>query len=80
MNFAVFSLMTILGAGIWCGVLAFFGHRAYQIEPNLFDPMHPEAMEHFIKGQSIYITLCAAVLAALYFLMLWLTAKRAEVA
>ena len=78
MNFAVFSLMTILGAGIWCGVLAFFGRKAYQVEPNLFDPQHPEAMEHFIKGQSLTITLCSLVLAALYFLMLRLTAKRPQ--
>ena len=78
MNFGVFSLMTILGAGIWCGVLSFLGRKAYQVEPNLFDPAHPEAMEHFIKGQSLWITLCIAALAFLYFVMLRLTAKRPE--
>lgn len=78
MNFAIFSLMTILGAGLWCGVLSYFGKKAYQLEPNLFDPQHPEAMEHFIKGQSLWITLGALVLAVLYFLVLRLTAKRPE--
>ena len=78
MNFTLFSVMTILGAGIWCSVLAFFGKKAYDLEPRLFDPQHPEAMEHFIKGQSLYITLCVAALAVLYFLMLRLTAKRPE--
>ena len=76
MNFAIFSLMTVLGAGIWCAVLSYLGNKAYQLEPNLFDPQHPEAMEHFIKTQSFSITLGAAVLAILYFVMLRLTAKR----
>ena len=78
MNFAVFSLMTVLGAGLWCGVLAFLGAKAAHDEPNLLDPLHPEAMEHYIKHHSILITLAAFVLAALYFLMLRLSAKRPE--
>ena len=78
MNFASFSLMTILGAGLWCGVLAYLGNQAYKTEPYLFDPQHPEAMVNFIKGQSLWIVIGAAVLAALYFLMLRLTVKRPE--
>ena len=74
MNFAVFSAMTILGSALWCGVLAFLGHRAYEIEPGLFD--HPEAMEHFIKHESLGIVVGAVVLAGLYFLVLRLTAPR----
>ena len=79
MNFAAFSVMTILGAGIWCGVLAFVGHTAHQLHPHLFDGSEsPKEMEHLIREQSLPITLGVVVLAALYFLMLRLTAKRPE--
>ena len=74
MNFGVFSVMTVLGAGLWCSVLAFLGQRAYQIEPALFDD--PEKMERFIKHQSFAIIGVVAVLAVLYFIMLRLTAPK----
>ena len=76
MNFGLFSAMTVLGAGLWCGVLAFLGKKAHDVQPDLFDPQHPEAMEHFIKGQSIWVVLCVAILAVLYFLMLRMTDKK----
>ena len=75
MNFALFSAMTILGAAIWCSVLAYLGAKAYRVQPDLFDPNHPEAMVQFIKGQSHWIVIGVAALAALYFLMLKLTEK-----
>ncbi len=75
MNFALFSLMTILGAALWCSVLAYLGTQAYRVKPDLFDPSHPEAMVQFIKGQSHWIIIGVVVLAGLYFLMLRLTAK-----
>ena len=75
MNFAVFSVMTILGAGIWCGVLSYLGNLAYRVEPNLFNGNDPAALERFIKVHSVWIVLGVAVLAALYFLVLRLTAK-----
>lgn len=77
MNFAVFSAMTVLGAGLWCGVLSFLGYRAFQAEPQLFQD--PDAMERFIKHQSVGIVACAAVLALLYLGMLKLTAPRQKV-
>ena len=75
MNFAVFSLMTILGAGLWCGVLSYLGNLAYRVEPNLFNGNDPIALEHFIKAHSHWIVLGVIVLAALYFLMLRLTTR-----
>lgn len=77
MNFAAFSVMTVLGAGIWCSVLAYLGNKMYQVQPRLFDAQDPDAMVKFIKGQSFGIVVAAAVLAGLYFLMLRLTAKPA---
>ena len=62
MNFGLFSLMTILGAGLWCAVLAFLGNQVYKTEPGLFDPQHPEKMVGYIKGHSHWIILAALVL------------------
>ena len=64
MNFKVFSVMTIIGSGIWCWILAWLGARAYKMEPNLMTD--PERMIHFIKGQSHWIVLLVALFAVLY--------------
>ena len=77
MNFGVFSLVTILGAALWCSVLAFLGDRLYHAQPDLLN--NPEALEHGIKHQSAGIVACILVLAILYFLVLRLTAKKAAV-
>ncbi len=75
MNFATFSLMTTLGAGVWCTVLAYLGYLAHRVEPDLFN-QSPEAWEHFIKSHSVWVAVGALVLAALYMLVLKLTAQR----
>jgi membrane protein DedA with SNARE-associated domain len=66
MNFALFSLVTILGSAISCSILAYLGQRAYLVEPELLT--NPEALVHFIRGQSGGILLVVAVFAALYML------------
>lgn len=77
MNFAVFSVMTIVGSAIWCTVLAFLGDRAFRAQPDLLQS--PEKLEHFIKHDSLAIVACVAVLAVLYFLMLRLSSRKAQV-
>lgn len=74
MNFAVFSVMTVVGAAIWCTVLAFLGDRAFRVQPDLLQS--PEKLTHFIKHDSLSIVACVAVLAVLYFLMLRLTSRK----
>ncbi|MDQ3117661.1 MAG: DedA family protein [Verrucomicrobiota bacterium] len=76
MNFWVFSGVTIIGSAIWCTVLAYLGHKAYVAQPDLLS--NPDAMMHFIKGQSFWIVLFVAVLAVLYILMLRLSAKKSS--
>jgi membrane protein DedA with SNARE-associated domain len=66
MNFALFSLVTILGSAISCSILAYLGQRAYLVEPELLT--NPEALVHFIRGQSGGILLVVTVFAALYML------------
>ena len=78
MGFGMFSAMTVTGSLIWCIVLAKLGEVAREKEPGLLDPQHPEKMITFIKGQSHGIILIILGLAALYFLVLKLTAKPAR--
>ena len=66
MSFPVFSLVTILGSTISCSILAYLGHRAYLVEPELLT--NPEALVHFIRGQSGGILLVVTIFAALYML------------
>jgi membrane protein DedA with SNARE-associated domain len=66
MDFAVFSVTTLLGSAISCGLLAYLGQRAYHVEPGLLTD--PEAMVHFIRSQSHWILIVVVVFAGLYFL------------
>ncbi|PYL65351.1 MAG: DedA family protein [Verrucomicrobia bacterium] len=74
MNFTSFSVVTILGSAISCSLLAYLGHQAYLVEPELLTK--PEAMLHFIRGQSRWILLVVAVFAILYILTLRLMKPR----
>ena len=64
MNFKVFSVVTIVGSGLWCWILAWLGAKAYQKEPQLLSD--PEALVHFIKTQSYWIILIVALFAMIY--------------
>jgi membrane protein DedA with SNARE-associated domain len=76
MNFASFSVMTLLGSAVSCGLLAYLGQRAYRVEPKLLK--NPEALVHFIKSQSSWIILVVVVFALLYVLVMRLTARSEE--
>ena len=64
MNFATFSLVTLAGSAISCGILAYLGRYAYQVEPQLLN--EPEALVHFIKAKSFVILLVILAFATLY--------------
>lgn len=66
MNFVVFSLVTAAGSAISCGILAYLGKYAYQVEPQLLKD--PEALVHFIKSKSLVIILVVIGFAILYML------------
>jgi membrane protein DedA with SNARE-associated domain len=66
MNFKVFSVVTIVGSGIWCWILAWLGAKAYRLEPELLSD--PEALVHFIKTQSYWIVFIVVLFAVLYLL------------
>ena len=64
MDFKVFSLVTIVGSGIWCWILAWLGAKAIARQPDLLSD--PGKMVEFIKGQSHWIVLIVFLFAVLY--------------
>jgi membrane protein DedA with SNARE-associated domain len=74
MNFAVFSVTTLIGSAVLCGLLAYLGRHAYFAEPQLLT--NPEAMIHFIKSQFRWILAVVLIFAAMYFVALRLMQPR----
>jgi membrane protein DedA with SNARE-associated domain len=74
MNFLVFSVVTVLGSAVSCSILAYLGHRAYLLEPELVS--NPEAMVHFVRNQSGAVLFVVTIFAALYMLTLRLMRPR----
>lgn len=75
MNFKKFSLMTILGAGLFCAALAWFGMQVLGDQPALMQD--PGAMIKVLKAKSHYLIGFALVIGALYWLMTFMQ-KRAQ--
>ncbi len=72
MRFHTFSLMTIVGSFIWCCVLAWFGWYVIGSEPHLMDD--PDKLYAFMKMKSMWLGGFVAILCALYFVVMKLTA------
>lgn len=64
MSFVPFSIVTTVGAGLWCLILSWFGGKAIGDHPELLQS--PEQMSHVIKGQLIWFILAILVIAVLY--------------
>jgi membrane protein DedA with SNARE-associated domain len=77
MPFLSYSLMTIVGSGIWCAVLAWFGQKVLGADPKLIED--PEAMSHAIKSNMLWIVGAVVALALLYFAMLRMSQKRTAI-
>ena len=75
MNFKSFSAMTVLGAGIFNGALAWFGVRVLGDQPALMND--PGAMIEVLKTKSHYLIGFAVVIGALYFVMVWMQRRAA---
>jgi membrane protein DedA with SNARE-associated domain len=75
MPFGRFSLMTILGAGIFNGALAWFGMRVLGDQPALLKD--PDALRNALASKSIWIIGFAVVVAVLYGLMVWMQKRAA---
>jgi membrane protein DedA with SNARE-associated domain len=75
MDFRVYMAMTVAGSALWCGVLAWFGARVIGDQPQLLD--HPDQMILVLKAKALWFVGLALALAALYVLVVRLTAKPA---
>lgn len=73
MPFRVYSLMTLLGAGIWCWVLAWFGGRLLGDQPDLIE--NPEGIVHVLRERTWEVGGFALLLCALYVFVMRVTAK-----
>ena len=70
-NFTTFSLMTIVGSALWCGVLAWFGQRV--ITPEML--RDPAGLAAAVRAKSHLLIGAVLVLGALYFLVVRLTSR-----
>jgi membrane protein DedA with SNARE-associated domain len=75
MNFRSFSVMTVLGAGVYNGALAWFGIRILGDQPALMKD--PNAMIEVLKEKSHYLIGFALVIGVLYFVMVWMQRRAA---
>jgi membrane protein DedA with SNARE-associated domain len=76
MNFRTFSIMTIIGAGLFNAALAWFGIRVLGDQPGLM--RDPAAMIEVLKTKSHYLIGFAVVIAVLYGLMIWMQKSAAR--
>jgi membrane protein DedA with SNARE-associated domain len=74
MPFRTFSLMTVLGAALWCGILAWFGARLLGDRPDLIE--NPDALVQVLHRHTWELGGFALLVALLYIAGLRLTAKR----
>ena len=73
MSFGVFSLVTVLGAAIWCSVLAWFGAKITAAHPDLMQD--PEALMRMVKQEGQWIVGAVLVLGVLYVLVMYMTSR-----
>lgn len=76
MPFGMYSVMTILGAGLWCWVLAWFGGNLLGEHPELVQD--PSQMVLVLKERSYLVGGFALGICALYVLVMRLTAPPAS--
>jgi membrane protein DedA with SNARE-associated domain len=75
MNFRRFCLMTVMGAGLFNGALAWFGLQVLGDQPALV--RDPTALRHALSSKSYWLVGFGVVVAMLYGLMVWMQ-KRAD--
>ena len=75
MGFVKFSILTLVGAGLWCAVLAWLGGRVgAKLTPA--ELQNADAIIRATKSESFPIITAVVLVCALYFLAMRLTAPR----
>jgi membrane protein DedA with SNARE-associated domain len=75
MPFGRFSLMTILGAGLFNGALAWFGMKVLGDQPSLMKD--PDALRHALSSKSMWLVGFGVAVAILYAIMVWMQKRAA---
>jgi membrane protein DedA with SNARE-associated domain len=73
MPFSTHSHMTVVGAALWCSVLAWFGAAVLGNDPQL--AADPRRLVQVIQERSYIVGGLAVILCALYVMVIRLTAK-----
>ena len=77
MGFWKFSVLTLVGAGVWCSVLAWLGGRVgAKLTPEQLQDA--DAIITATKSESLPIIAAVVLVCVLYFLAMKLTASKAE--
>ena len=80
MGFVKFSALTIVGAAIWCSVLAWLGGKVGdKLRAEGKDPLDPVALVAAVKHESHYIIAAVLLVCVLYFVAMKLTASKEDV-
>jgi membrane protein DedA with SNARE-associated domain len=67
MSFVPFSVVTTVGAFLWCAILSWFGEKVIGDRPELLDS--PEALVSVMKERLIWFVGAVVVLGILYFIV-----------
>lgn len=65
MRFLPFSIVTTVGAGLWCWILAWWGDQVLGDQPKLIED--PEALVNVVKAKMLWFVVAVVVLAVLFF-------------
>ena len=80
MGFLKFSALTIVGAAIWCTVLAWLGGKVGgELRAAGKNPLDPEELVKAVKHESHWIIGAVLLLSQLYVLAMWITAPQQEI-
>lgn len=74
LNFTLFSIMTVIGSALWCGVLAWFGQSVGQDNPQALQD--PDLLMAAFKQSLPKMLVAIAILGLLYLVMMRLTATK----
>ena len=77
MGFVKFSILTTVGAAIWCSVLAWLGGKVGdQLRAAGKNPLEPEELVKAVKHESLYIVAAVLLVCLLYFAAMKMTASK----
>lgn len=65
-----FSSATLLGAGLWCAILAWFGQKTIGDHPELLES--PQAMVEVIRAKMVWFLVGVVLLILLYVGVIWI--------